>query len=63
MYKRQILGWVAKDLRSVGKEEMRVVLSQVTCLGPKDPDDVSGFMKKTGWTWIDTLPDLSLIHI
>ena len=52
---RSILGWVCDDLRTHGKTELRVVLSQDTCLGPNDPDDVSGFMKKVGFKWIDTV--------
>lgn len=54
---RTILSWVADDLRAAKKKIMRVVLSQTTCLGVDDPDDVSGFMKKVRFKWIETVPE------
>lgn len=59
---RKILGWVCADIRENKdiklNSKLRVVLPQVICLGPEDPDDVSGFMKKVGFKWIDTMEDL-----
>lgn len=53
---RQIMGWVCDDLRAAKKKTVRTVLSQGTCLGANDPDDVSGFMTKIGFVWKDTIP-------
>lgn len=55
---RQMLGWITNDLWSHGKRQLRSVLSQITCLGPNDPDDVSVFMQKTGFKWVGTNENL-----
>lgn len=54
---RKMMEWVETDLREAGKESIISVLSQSICMGPEDPDDVSGFMTKVGFTWIEALPD------
>jgi GNAT superfamily N-acetyltransferase len=50
---RKILSWIDLDLAAGRKEKVRTVLSQASCLGPRDPDDVSGFMKSVGFTWVE----------
>lgn len=52
---RQMLDWLIDDLKRHRKTSLRSILSHVTCLGPNDPDDVSGFMTKMGFKWVDTI--------
>jgi len=54
---RTVLNWIDADLKEARKDKVRMVLSQATCLGPKDPDDVSGFMKTMGFVWIEEIDD------
>ncbi len=51
----QMLSWVMVDLKNHGKRTVKTALSHVTCLGPGDPDDVSGFMIRVGFKWTSTI--------
>ena len=55
---RKMMQWVENDLREARKESVIAILSQSLCLGPEDPDDVSGFMSKVGFTWFEQLSEM-----
>lgn len=59
---RKMLGWICEDLRKnknlKENNSLRIVLPQVICLGPNDPDDVSGFMGKVGFRCVEIMKDV-----
>jgi GNAT superfamily N-acetyltransferase len=55
---RKMLSWVLADLEEAKKKSVCSVLSQSVCLGPGDPDDVTGFMAKTGFKWVEQVPEM-----
>jgi GNAT superfamily N-acetyltransferase len=54
---RKLMQWVVADLQEARKKSVVSVLSQAVCMGKNDPDDVSGFMEKVGFTWVEAIPE------
>lgn len=57
----KILQRVIDDIKRNKKPEsnmmLQMVLSENVCLGPKDPDDVTEFMKKKEFIWTKSYPE------
>jgi len=54
---QQIIADIKGNKKSGSNLMLQMVLSENTCLGPKDLDDVTEFMTKNKFIWVKSYPD------